>query len=121
MKRWALILVLCGCSQEEPPPLLEPATPGIETTAPTCNDRDGDGICNRDDNCPDDANPNQFDADGDGIGNRCDEETSSTTFYSSTSTKTWTSPTDCGDPNATTFDVTILLSLIHISEPTRPY
>jgi len=35
-------------------------------------DTDGDGICDNDDNCPDQANTNQLDTDGDGIGNACD-------------------------------------------------
>lgn len=35
------------------------------------NDRDGDGIANDDDNCPDVANPDQADADGDGTGDAC--------------------------------------------------
>ena len=35
-------------------------------------DQDGDGIPDRDDNCPDDANAGQEDADGDGKGDECD-------------------------------------------------
>lgn len=35
-------------------------------------DRDGDGIHDRYDNCPDIHNPAQFDRDGDGIGDECD-------------------------------------------------
>lgn len=34
-------------------------------------DRDGDGVRNRKDNCPDVANPGQRDRNGDGIGDRC--------------------------------------------------
>lgn len=33
---------------------------------------DGDGILDREDNCPYDANPDQTDSDGDGIGDTCD-------------------------------------------------
>lgn len=36
-------------------------------------DRDWDGIANCADNCPDDANPDQYDADGDGAGDACDD------------------------------------------------
>ena len=35
-------------------------------------DADGDGISDRDDNCPAVANPMQSDADGDGVGDACD-------------------------------------------------
>jgi len=35
-------------------------------------DRDGDGIPNSIDNCPNTANPNQEDVDGDGVGDACD-------------------------------------------------
>jgi hypothetical protein len=38
-----------------------------------CSDTDEDGVCNSDDNCPDDYNPGQEDADGDGVGDICDE------------------------------------------------
>jgi hypothetical protein len=36
-------------------------------------DEDSDGICNLDDNCPNDANQNQEDLDGDGFGDACDD------------------------------------------------
>src|SRR4051794_36876377 len=35
-------------------------------------DADGDGVADRDDNCPTVNNPNQADADGDGLGDVCD-------------------------------------------------
>ncbi len=37
-----------------------------------CVDSDGDGVCDSEDNCPANANPNQEDADGDGVGDACD-------------------------------------------------
>ncbi|TPV92615.1 MAG: hypothetical protein B7733_24860 [Myxococcales bacterium FL481] len=36
------------------------------------NDKDGDGICGRVDNCPNQANVDQADSDGDGVGDVCD-------------------------------------------------
>jgi len=43
--------------------------------APPCNDpdSDGDGVCDSDDNCPNDPNPDQADEDNDGIGDVCDD------------------------------------------------
>ena len=37
-------------------------------------DRDGDGVANEGDNCPDIANPDQSDMDCDGIGDVCDPD-----------------------------------------------
>jgi hypothetical protein len=42
------------------------------TTTPHDPDADGDGIPDVLDNCPNDANPDQFDQDGDGLGDACD-------------------------------------------------
>lgn len=39
---------------------------------PLPNDRDGDGVRDEYDNCPDRVNTNQADGDGDGVGNVCD-------------------------------------------------
>ncbi|MEZ4470036.1 MAG: thrombospondin type 3 repeat-containing protein [bacterium] len=36
-------------------------------------DRDGDGVENVNDNCPDHANADQLDSDGDGLGDACDD------------------------------------------------
>jgi hypothetical protein len=38
-----------------------------------CNDSDGDGVCDVDDNCIDTPNNDQADSDGDGAGDACDE------------------------------------------------
>ncbi len=38
-------------------------------------DRDGDGVADRQDNCPDTENPEQRDLDGDGMGDLCDDDT----------------------------------------------
>lgn len=49
----------------------DPIIPDWGFAAPN-PDRDGDGIDNASDNCPDVANPDQTDTDGDGIGDACD-------------------------------------------------
>ena len=36
-----------------------------------CPDGDGDGVCDDDDNCPEEANPDQADADDNGVGDAC--------------------------------------------------
>ena len=47
-------------------------TDGSTTTSISVGDRDGDGIADAADNCPDDANPDQRDSDGNGRGDACD-------------------------------------------------
>ncbi len=42
------------------------------TTTGGCMDGDDDGICDVDDNCPEDANDDQLDGDGDDYGDACD-------------------------------------------------
>jgi hypothetical protein len=54
----------------EPPPPPPPPPPPAPVAPP---DRDGDGIPDFRDNCPDVYNPDQRDIDGDGIGTACDE------------------------------------------------
>jgi hypothetical protein len=45
---------------------------GIDAPPVTPNDRDGDGVANADDNCPDTGNANQDNEDGDRFGDACD-------------------------------------------------
>src|SRR5262249_15018226 len=52
------------------PPAAADARPGGGAAGP--GDRDGDGIPDVSDNCPDAPNANQQDTDGDGIGDACD-------------------------------------------------
>ena len=52
------------------PPLIDQALLGDQGDAQ--EDRDGDGIPDRLDNCPAQVNPNQEDEDGDGIGDLCE-------------------------------------------------
>ena len=69
----ALALILLACSGTEPGP---PADAGDSGPTPSMDagqlDRDGDGVPDEDDNCPDHANPEQEDSDGDGVGDACD-------------------------------------------------
>jgi len=67
-----LTLVLLACGGEEP--TAERCPPG--STDPACNpalDRDGDGVPDGVDNCPDAVNPGQADADNDGVGDACED------------------------------------------------
>jgi hypothetical protein len=44
----------------------------VELIAPAAKDRDGDGVPDAIDDCPDVRNPDQADADGDGVGDACE-------------------------------------------------
>tara|TARA_B100001250_G_scaffold137977_1_gene118059 strand:- start:722 stop:1393 length:672 start_codon:yes stop_codon:yes gene_type:complete len=49
--------------------------PGYQCVLGECiciSDSDADEICDENDNCPDNWNPDQFDSDNDGIGDQCD-------------------------------------------------
>ncbi len=46
---------------------------GFSDESGISGDRDGDGVCDDEDNCPAAANPEQEDGDDDGIGDTCDE------------------------------------------------
>jgi hypothetical protein len=74
--RWALAplfaaALACGAGDGEEPGVPD-ATVSVQPDAPPPADRDGDGIPDDVDNCPDVPNPNQADTDGDGIGDACD-------------------------------------------------
>ena len=43
----------------------------------SCNDIDRDGVCDKDDNCPDQPNPGQADCDDNGVGDACEVATAS--------------------------------------------
>ncbi len=47
----------------------------LDLTTATAADRDGDGLADPIDDCPDDTNSDQIDTDQDGIGNACDRTT----------------------------------------------
>ncbi len=48
------------------------AVGGDEIPPCSCLDSDGDGVCDDEDNCPDDPNPDQRDDDGNGVGDYCE-------------------------------------------------
>jgi Thrombospondin type 3 repeat len=87
MKRLFLLLsgvalLAAACSQSAPQQqnsgaLLAPSTlnsdaPPDGSCADLGGDSDGDGVCDKLDNCPLVSNPDQADSDGDGVGDACD-------------------------------------------------
>ena len=69
-------LVLTACT-ESPTVSTEAETDATASDlalfkGPPNNDNDGDGVPNKQDNCPNDANPDQTDSDGDGVGDACE-------------------------------------------------
>jgi len=71
MKKGFLIGLLAAAACSSDPPL-PPEDAGPADTGPGRFDRDNDGILDRDDNCPDVANPDQNNDDGDVWGDVCD-------------------------------------------------
>ena len=114
----SLVVAACGDdSPKTPPPLiiLEPdegvMAPDMATSRPDmrpspdmapdmdrfpAEDRDGDGVLNAQDNCPDRANPDQVDRDRDGVGDACDVFP---TFYDPSNPERFSIPEEGGQPN----------------------
>ncbi len=63
------VIVVGGLSNGARLSSTEIFTPGVQVS-----DRDGDGVPDDEDNCPDDANPDQSDLDGDLLGDVCDDD-----------------------------------------------
>ena len=67
------------CGEPEGEPTCVPSRPGLYDGQTSTSDRDGDGVADAEDSCPDLFNPprpldhdKQPDADGDGVGDACD-------------------------------------------------
>jgi hypothetical protein len=79
---WLVVLVACGRSQpsngDGGVDAMSDAPPDGPIPCPSVDDRDGDGICDAVDVCPDVYDPGQADLDHDGIGWMCDPVESTT-------------------------------------------
>jgi hypothetical protein len=53
------------------PPQRDAGGPPLTTPDAGCPDSDADGVCDEDDNCPDEPNADQADSDADGVGDMC--------------------------------------------------
>jgi len=63
----------CGAGTDECPPG-STCKDALVAVGAKYTDRDGDGVPDDTDNCPDTVNPDQSDADADGVGDACDEQ-----------------------------------------------
>jgi hypothetical protein len=52
------------------------APPPVDCSDGQANDNDGDGVCDADDNCPNNPNPDQRDTLRNGLGDACDPKCS---------------------------------------------
>jgi hypothetical protein len=81
MRAWLVVVALAapGCQlvfpfegSSQPEPGDAPGVDNADAPTATPNDRDGDGVLNAEDNCPEAINTAQSDEDQDGVGDRCD-------------------------------------------------
>jgi hypothetical protein len=76
VRSWFVVLGLVGCSYHPSANTAPAGDSGGDDDAPIdvppSDDRDGDGVTNVDDNCPDAANSDQHDEDNDALGDPCD-------------------------------------------------
>ena len=94
---------LCLVKQSPTTPVrINPLTLLFITLITACSpvDDDGDGITNSQDNCPKEANINQYDLDKDGLGNTCDDDIDGDGFNNEQETIAQTDPQDANSvPN----------------------